>query len=75
MDRLTHEIAETTRQGLQSLIVGGLDTINNMMKDPDPMVRRRAAQVAVILGIRVCNAEEYRLGSQTAQGDAPGEAD
>ena len=41
------------------------------MQDPDPMVRLRAAQVAVILGIRVCNAEEYRNKAGTAEGNSP----
>ncbi len=60
MDRVTHEMAETTRGSLRDLIVDGLEVINELIQDPDPMVRLRAAQAAVILGIRVCNAEDYR---------------
>ena len=69
VDRLTHEIAETTREGLRDLIVDGLEEIKKLMQDPDPMVRLRAAQVAVILGIRVCNAEEYRNKAGTTEGN------
>ena len=69
MDRMTHEIAETTREGLRNLIVDGLEEINKLMQDADPMVRLRAAQVAVILGIRVCNAEEYRNKAGTTEGN------
>ena len=70
LDRMTHEIAETTRNGLQNLIVDGLDVINKLLQDPDPMVRLRAAQAAIILGIRVCDAEEYRSRAGTAEGDS-----
>ena len=71
MDRVTHEIAETTRGGLMDLIVDGLEVINKLMQDPDPMVRLRAAQAAVILGIRVCHAEEYRNQAGTTGANSP----
>ena len=60
LDRMTHEIAETTREGLKELILQGIQVIGDLMEDPDPMVRFRAARAAVILGIQVCKAEEYR---------------
>ena len=71
MDRITKEIAETTREGLGNLIVDGLEVINKLMQDPDPMVRLRAAQAAIILGIRVCNAEEYRNKARTTEENSP----
>ena len=57
-------------KGLTDLIVDGLEEINKLMQDPDPMVRLRAAQVAVILGIRVYNAEKYRNRGGTTEGNS-----
>ena len=41
---LTHEIAETTREGLKDLILHGIKVIRDMMEDPDPTLRFRAAE-------------------------------
>ena len=60
LDRLTAEIAETTRQGLKDVTLQGFRVINELMEDSDPMVRLQAAQAAVLLGIRVYKAEEFR---------------
>ena len=60
MDRLTHEIAETTRQGLKDLVTQGITVIRELMEDPDPMVRFRAARAAIVYGIQVCKAEDMR---------------
>ncbi len=68
MDRLTHEIAETTREGLNELLHHSFRVIGQMLEDPDPMVRLRAAQATVILGIRVCKAEELRQDDQNPAG-------
>ena len=62
MDLMTHEIAETTREGLNELLHHSFRVIGEMLKDPDPAVRLRAAQATIIYGIRVCKAEEYRQG-------------
>ncbi len=60
MDRLTNEIAETTKQAMKDIVQKGFRTVGELMEDPDPMVRFRAAQAAIIYGIQVCNAEELR---------------
>ena len=67
LDRLTAEIAETTRQGLKDITLQGFSVIKELMEDSDPMVRLRAARAAVILGIQVCRAEEYRQGEPDSQ--------
>ena len=71
MDRLTHEIAETTREGLNELLHHSFRVIGEMLKDPDPMVRLRAAQATIILGIQVCKAEEYRQGIPDCEAGPP----
>lgn len=57
MDRLTHEVAETTREGLKELVLHGIKVIRDLMEDPDPTVRFRAARAAIVFGIQVCKAE------------------
>ena len=64
LDRLTAEIAETTRQGLKDLTLQGFRVIRELMEDPDPIVRLRAARAAIIYGIQVCKAEDLRKGEQ-----------
>ena len=65
--------AETTRQGLKDITIQGFSVIKELMEDSDPMVRLRAARAAVILGIQVCRAEEYRQENQTLRKPAPTE--
>ena len=74
MNRLTHEIAETTREELKDLIQHGIKVINELMEDPDPMVRFRAARAAIVYGIQVCKAEDLRRGEK-AQGACQGQTD
>ena len=62
MDRMTHEIAETTHEGLNELLHHSFRVIREMLNDPDPAVRLKAAQATIIYGIRVCKAEELRQG-------------
>ncbi len=71
MDRLTHEIAETTREGLKDLVTQGITVIRELMEDPDPMVRFRAARAAIVYGIQVCKAEEYRQGRPDCKAGPP----
>lgn len=82
LDRLTHETAEIARQGLKDLMVKGFKVLDEMMEDPDPMMRFRAAQAVVHLGVQVCEVEKYRRErrsrgedcseEQKAQGNEPG---
>ena len=67
MDRLTHEIAETTRQGLNDLMHHSFRVIRELMEDPDPVVRFRAARAAIVFGIQVCKAEEMRQEDQARE--------
>ena len=75
MDRLTHEIAETTRQGLKDLVTQGFRVIRELMEDPDPTVRFRAARAAIVYGIQVCKAEELRQADQNSSGSTPEQAE
>jgi len=59
LDRLTAEIADTTRQGLKDLTLQGFRVIRELMQDPDPEVRLRAARAAIIVGIRVVDLEKF----------------
>ena len=68
MDRMTHEIAETTREGLNELLHHSFRVIGEMLKDPDPAVRLKAAQATIIYGMRVCQAEELRQEYQNPSG-------
>ena len=82
LDRLTNETAETARQGLKDLTVKGFKVLDEMMEDPDHMMRFRAAQAAAHLGVQVCEVEKYRRERRNrgegcseerkAQGNEPG---
>ena len=67
LDRLTAEIAETTRQGLMDITMQGFRVIKELMEDTDPQVRLRAARAAVIFGIQVCKAEDLRRETKAAE--------
>ena len=66
MDRLTHEIAETTRQGLNDLVTQGIKVIRELMEDLDPTVRFRAARAAIIqVSRRTEKPREPSMGKMT----------
>ncbi len=71
MDRLTHEIAETTREATKDIVLKGFRIVGEMMDDPDPEIRFRAARAAIIYGIQVCKAEELRQEYQNPSGPTP----
>ena len=75
LDRLTHEIAETTRQGLKDLMLQSFSVIKELMEDPDPTVRLRAARAAVILGIQVCKVEDLRQEKKGSGESSSGQPD
>ena len=75
MDRMTHEIAETTREGLNELLHHSFRVIGEMLKDPDPAVRLKAAQATIIYGLRVCQAEQLRQEYQNPAGPTPEQAE
>ena len=68
LERLSSELAETTTQELRSTIVHGFKVINEPMEDSDPMVRLRAARVAITLGGRTIELD--KLLKTEAPGDS-----
>ncbi|MYC36033.1 MAG: hypothetical protein F4X66_03860 [Chloroflexi bacterium] len=71
LDRLTAEIADTTRQELKSITLQGFRVIRELMQDPDPDVRLRAARAAIIVGIRVIDLEKFLKQGTTECPDHP----
>ena len=70
MDRLTNEISEPTRNGLIELMTQAFSVVRELMEDPDPAVRLRAARATIIYGIQVCRAEDLRRGDNIS-GESP----
>ena len=68
LDRLTAEIAETTRQGLTDIVLQGLSVVADLMEDPDHAVRLRAARAAIMMGMRVCEADNLSQGDPEPRG-------
>ena len=68
LDRLTAEIAQATRQGLKDIMFQGFSVFTDLMKDPDPAVRFRAARAAITMGMRVCEADNLSQGSPEPRG-------
>lgn len=60
LNRLTAETADLTRQLLESLTRQSSRVLSDLMQDPDPMVRLRAARAVVNVGIQVTNADTLR---------------
>lgn len=52
LERLASELAETTKQELRSVILHGLKVIDELMENNNPMIRLRAANYAISMGIR-----------------------
>ena len=68
LDRLTAEIAETTRQGLTDIVLQGLIVVADLMEDPDPAMRLRAARAAITMGMQVCEADNLSQGDPEPRG-------
>ena len=51
----TAEAAELTRHELESLTRKSCNTLTQLMEDPDPVVRLRAARTVAVLGVQVSN--------------------
>ena len=58
MERLAAELAETTREELRSVILHGFKVVDELMENPDPMIRLRAASYAISMGIRTMDLAE-----------------
>ena len=53
LKRLTVEVAELTRSELRGLTLRSLKVLADLMENPDPMVRLRAARTIASMGIRI----------------------
>ena len=56
LQRLTAEIADLTRQELETLTRQSSQVLSDLMQDPDPMVRLRAARAVAAMGVQVSKA-------------------
>ena len=52
----------------------GLSVVTDLMEDPDPAVRLRAARAAITMGMRVCEADNFRRGNPEPRGCLLGQA-
>ena len=75
LDRIKSEIAETTRQELKVLTEYSYRVITELMEDPDPMVRLRAARFVIQIGVRICEAENLGKEIQDPKEASPGQSD
>ena len=60
LNRLTAETADLTRQELESLTHQSSQVLSDLMQDPDPMVRLRAARAVAAMGVQVSEAHHAR---------------
>ena len=60
LQRLTAETADLTRQEMESLTRQSSQVLSDLMQDPDPMVRLRAARAVAIMGAQVSEAHGQR---------------
>ena len=64
LQRLTAETADLTRQELQSLTSQSSQVLSDLMQDPDPTVRLRAARAVAALGVQTAEVHTRRQGTQ-----------
>ena len=67
LNRLTAETADLTRQELESLTRQSSQVLSDLMRDPDPMVRLRAARAVAVMGIQVSEAHTRLQGIEAAE--------
>ncbi len=60
LQRLTAETADLTRQEMESLTRQSSQVLSDLMQDPDPMVRLRAARAVAVMGAQVSEAHAQR---------------
>ncbi len=60
LQRLTAETADLTRQEMESLTRQSSQVLSDLMQDPDPMVRLRAARAVAVMGVQVSEAHAQR---------------
>ena len=74
LQRLTAETADLTRQEMETLTRKSSQVLSDLMQDPDPMVRLRAARAVAVMGVQVSEAHT-RLQSIEPPEKRPGESD
>ena len=57
LNRQSAEIAGHTRHEIKNLITRSLQVLAELMEDPDPIVRLRAARAIASMGLRVADAD------------------
>ena len=67
LKRLTAEDAQLIRRELQSLTLHSLRTLTELMEDPDPIVRLRAARAIAFTGVGANDAGSYHKDTQAVQ--------
>lgn len=72
LQRLTAETADLTRQEMETLTRQSSQVLSDLMQDPDPMVRLRAARAVAVMGVQVSEAHT-RLQGIEAPEKRPGE--
>ena len=72
LQRLTAETADLTRQELETLSRQSAQVLSDLMQDPDPMVRLRAACAVAVMGAQVFDAHTRLQGIQAPE-KRPGE--
>ena len=60
LQRLTAETADLTRQEMESLTRQSSQVLSDLMQDPDPMVRLRAARAVAVMGAQVSEGHSQR---------------
>lgn len=60
LDRLTSKFADLTWQEMQSLTLRSSKVLTDLMEDPDPAVRLRAARTVALKGLRQTNPETVK---------------
>ena len=72
LQQLTSETADLTWQEMEALTRQSSQVLSDLMQDPDPMVRLRAARAVAVMGVQVSEAHT-RLQSINAPEKSPGE--
>ena len=67
LQRLTAETADLTRQEMESLTRQSSQVLSDLMQDPDPMVRLRAARAVAVMGAQVSEAHTRLQDTKTPE--------
>ena len=67
LQRLTAETADLTRQELENLTRQSSQVLSDLMQDPDPTIRLRAARAVAAMGIQVSEAQTRHQDIHTTE--------